>query len=350
MSNTIKHILVIRLSAMGDVAMSVPVLRVFRAQYPEVKITILTRAFFQPFFDDIDGVSFFNPELKGRHKGFLGIKRLANELAQLEIDAVVDLHNVLRSNLLIRFLKLKGIPYEQLNKGRKEKKALTKKKKKRFKPLKHTYERYADVFRKLGFIIDLNTHIAPAIPNLDEEITVFLEGNDKHLIGIAPFAAHKGKMYPLDKMEAVIATLSENSTSKVLLFGGGKEEQQKLDAIANKYAQTYNVTGQFSFKKELNLIANLDIMVAMDSGNGHIAAMYGVSVITIWGVTHPFAGFTPFNQPVSNQLLPDLQKFPLIPTSVYGNKYPEHYLNCFSTIPPERVVYEIQKRLTRPIF
>ena len=83
----------------------------------------------------------------------------------------------------------------------------------------------------------------------------------------------------------------------------------------------------------------------MDSGNGHLAAMYGVEVITIWGVTHPYAGFVPFNQPEGNQILPDLTQFPLIPTSIYGNKYPEGYLRCFETISVNDIVSKIQNAL-----
>ena len=58
----------------------------------------------------------------------------------------------------------------------------------------------------------------------------------------------------------------------------------------------------------------------MDSGNGHLAAMYGIPVITVWGVTHPYAGFAPFLQPEENSITADREQFPLIPTSVYGNK------------------------------
>ena len=95
-----KHILVIRLSAMGDVAMTVPVLRALVLQYPEVKITVVSRPFFQPFFDGIPNVNFFGVDLKESHKGFLGLLRLFSDLRKLNIDAVADLHNVLRSKVV----------------------------------------------------------------------------------------------------------------------------------------------------------------------------------------------------------------------------------------------------------
>src|SRR5690606_10824897 len=124
MSKQPKHILVIRLSAMGDVAMTVPVLRAFIEQYPEVKLTVLTREFFRPFFRDLKNVSVYAADLKGKHQGFFGLLELSKELRTLGIDAVADLHNVLRSKILkIFLLDLKII---QLDKGRDEKKALVK--------------------------------------------------------------------------------------------------------------------------------------------------------------------------------------------------------------------------------
>ena len=48
-----------RLSAMGDVAMTVPVLRAFVMQNPEIKITVVSRKFFKPFFDSIPNLTFF---------------------------------------------------------------------------------------------------------------------------------------------------------------------------------------------------------------------------------------------------------------------------------------------------
>lgn len=332
-----KHILVVRLSAMGDVAICVPVIKAFVRLYPNVKITVLTRSFFNPFFEKIPNITVFNPDLNAKHKGFFGIQRLSKELVDLNIDAVADLHDVLRSNILIRTLQLKGIPFQQIDKGRADKKALTNNK--FFTPLQTSLERYVNVFKKLEFTIDVTPNdVLEKLPfpkNFKKE--------NKKLIGIAPFAAHKGKMYPLDKMKIVIEELSKDN--QIVLFGGGDQEVAKLIEIEKSHKNVISVAGIYSFKEELAILSNLDLMLAMDSGNGHLAAMYGVSVFTIWGVTHPFAGFTPFNQPFENQIIPDLEKYPLIPTSIYGNKYPEGYLDCFETIFPDVIINSIKKAL-----
>ncbi|EMQ95985.1 ADP-heptose:LPS heptosyltransferase [Xanthomarina gelatinilytica] len=320
---------------MGDVAMTVPVLKAFTAQYPEVKLTVLTREFFTPFFRDLENVSVFPADLKGTHKGVLGLYKLTKELKKLNIDAIADLHNVLRTNILKCFFL--GKPFVQIDKGRAEKKGLVSGK--TFQQLKTTHERYADVFRKLGFLLDLAN---PKFPNrvaLNSKLQDLVGEDTKKWIGMAPFAAHESKMYPLDLMEQVIETLSK--THKILLFGGGKKEVDILDAYQNKYENVINLAGKLTLDEELDVISNLDVMLSMDSGNAHMAAMLGVKVITIWGVTHPYAGFAPFNQPEDFALLSDREQFPLIPTSIYGNKYPEGYQDAAGSIAPERVVEKI---------
>jgi ADP-heptose:LPS heptosyltransferase len=146
----------------------------------------------------------------------------------------------------------------------------------------------------------------------------------------------------LDLMQDVIAQLAKNPQHKILLFGGGKKEMEILDAIAAPYGNVINMAGKIKFQQELQLISNLDVMVSMDSGNAHIAAMLGVKGITLWGATHPYAGFMPFNQPIENSLISDREKYPLLPTSVYGNKKVEGYEEAMRTIPVDKIVLSVQ--------
>ncbi|MFG6685368.1 glycosyltransferase family 9 protein [Mariniflexile sp. HNIBRBA6329] len=336
MQKKINHILVIRLSAMGDVAMTVPVLKAFTEQYPEVKLTILTRAFFLPFFRDLPNVSVYSANFKAKHKGILGLYKLSKELRDLKIDAVADLHNVLRSKILKSFLI--GIKTIQIDKGRAEKKALVSGE--NFQQLETTHQRYADVFEALGFKLDLSNPKFPSKSDLSDKEKSLIGGSSNKLIGIAPFAAHEGKMYPLDLMKAVVETLSKDY--KVILFGGGQKEIAVLNEFEAAFKNIVNVAGKLSLDEELDVISNLDIMLSMDSGNAHLAAMLGIKVVTIWGVTHPFAGFAPFSQPEDYLLLSDRNQFPKIPTSVYGNKYPETYKEASRSISPEIVIKKIK--------
>jgi ADP-heptose:LPS heptosyltransferase len=321
---------------MGDVAMTIPVLRALIEQHSNVKITVLTREFYKPFFREIPHVSVFVAEVNGKHKGILGLFKLSKKLKHLKIDAIADLHNVLRSNILKSFFF--GIKSIQIDKGRNEKKRLVSGAK--FYQLKTTHQRYAEVFEQLGYPIDLSNPKFPQKAILNDKLKRLIDYDNKQVIGIAPFAAHESKMYPLDLMESVIESLSKEY--KVLLFGGGSKEMNILNGFETSFENVINISGKVSFEEQLDIISNLDIMLSMDSGNAHIAAMLGVKVVTIWGVTHPFAGFAPFNQPEDYTLLSDRNQFPKIPTSVYGNKYPENYKEASRSISPEVVVEKIK--------
>ncbi|MFC4722909.1 glycosyltransferase family 9 protein [Geojedonia litorea] len=338
-----EHILVIRLSAMGDVAMTVPVIRALMNKHPNVKVTVLTRPFFAPMFRDITNTTVYAANVKNEHKGILGLYKLSKQLKRLNFDAIADLHNVLRSKLLRSFLI--GIKSAHIDKGRKEKKALISGQ--IFHQLKSTHQRYADVFEKLGFSLDLSNPAFPEKAVLKQDIFAITGNKSNTWIGIAPFAAHASKMYPLDMMEQVIKTLSKNY--KIILFGGGANEIDILKLYENKFENVISVAGKLNLEMELDLISNLDLMLSMDSGNAHLAAMLGIKVITIWGVTHPYAGFAPYNQPKDFQIISDRTQFPLIPTSVYGNKYPDEYENAAASISPDSIVAKIEKTISTNI-
>jgi ADP-heptose:LPS heptosyltransferase len=331
-----------RLSAMGDVAMTVPVLRAFVQQNPEIKITVVSRPFFKPFFDGLPNLSFFAFDEKNRHKGFSGLLRLFQDLKALNIDAFADLHNVLRSKVVRTLFALNGKKTAFVDKARAEKAALTRAEYKVFKPLTTMFERHAKVFEELGFTIDLSNPTFPEKAVLDTEILQLIGKNYNKLIGMAPFAQYDSKVYPLDLMQEVINKLAENPENKILLFGGGKKEIELMDSLSKDKENVVVVAGQLKFQQELQLISNLDIMLSMDSGNAHIAAMFGVKTITLWGATHPFTGFSPFNQPLENALVSDRNLFPKLPTSVYGNKIVEGYENAMRTISVESVMEKIK--------
>lgn len=345
MSSKIKHIAVMRLSAMGDVAMTVPVLRAFVKQYPTVKLTVISRPFFKPFFDGIPNLEFFAFDEKERHKGFLGLLRLFKDVKKLKIDAFADLHNVLRSKVVGLLFALSGKKRAIVDKGREGKKQLTRAENKIFKQLPSMFERHAKVFSALGFPLNLSNPEFPEKAILSADILEIIGDKNSKLIGIAPFAQYNSKVYPLDLMQEVITKLAENPSYKILLFGGGKREIEILNSLSEHFENVSNMAGKIKFQQELQLISNLDVMLSMDSGNAHIAAMLGVNVITLWGATHPYAGFLPFNQSLENALTADRNQYPQLPTSVYGNKVVAGYEEAMRTILPQQVVNKIVEQL-----
>jgi ADP-heptose:LPS heptosyltransferase len=337
-----KHILVIRLSAMGDVAMSVPVIKAATEQHPDLKITVLTKSFFKPFFRNLKDVEVITADVKGKHKGTIGLYKLARGINKnFKFYAIADLHNVLRSKVLKQFISCNR--FISIDKGRAEKRQLTSGK--LFKQLKTTHQRYADVFSGLGYPIDLSKPSFPNKVDLNDKLKRILGDRKQAVVGIAPFAAHDAKMYPLHLMEDVLERIS--ATYKVVLFGGGKNEIAILNRWAQRYKNTVSIAGKLTLDEELDIVSNLDVMLSMDSGNAHIAAMLGIKVITIWGVTHPYAGFAPFHQPEDYALLANRAAFPLVPTSVYGNKYPEGYKAASASIPVQHILHKVSTVISK---
>ncbi len=338
---TPKHILVIRFSSMGDVAMTVPVIKQVLQQNPTLQITMVSNAFFYPLFKDLERCDFHPAFLKQQHKGLSGMYRLFKEISKLPIfDAIVDLHSVLRSHILTSLFRLKGSKSVSLDKGRDEKKALTRKEHKVFKQLPYMHERYAGVFRQAGLPVQLNVKLSvySIKPIPDALKAVFSSG--KKVIGVAPFAQYKEKMYPIEKMKLVVQQLAA-ANNTILLFGGGKEETEVLHQWELDIFSVFNIAGRYSFEDELAIISNLGSMISMDSANMHLASLFNVPVVSIWGATHPYTGFYGWAQDEKNIVQIELS---CRPCSVFGNKpcYRGDHA-CMKWIGEEMVVEKINR-------
>lgn len=309
-------VIVTRFSAMGDVAMVASVLKEFALQYPDVELHMVSRPAFKAFFQDIPSLSYHPIYPKEAHAGIGGLYRLYKELKEISATAVADLHYNLRSRILGSFFRFGGYRVKQLNKGRKEKNALIRRENRILKPLRPTVERYADVFREIGFIDFKLQNILVNTPKEIPELAKSLFADRRHkVVGIAPFAQHSFKVLPFPKMEKVIAGLSQLGYVQVI-FGGGKEEAEIAAAWARKYPNVYNSIGKFTLSEELAIIANLDLMVSMDSSGMHMASLMGIKCVSIWGATHPYAGFLGYGQSIKNCVQVD---HPNRPGSIYGN-------------------------------
>ncbi|WP_316818374.1 glycosyltransferase family 9 protein [Pedobacter nyackensis] len=310
-------ILVIRFSAMGDVAMTAPVLKEFIREYPDTELLVVSRSLFKPFFNDIPNLSFHALEPKGKHKGFLGLIKLFRELKKEKVTAVADLHNNLRSKIVSCFFSLAGVKTATLDKGRKEKAALTCKENKLLKPLKSTVNRYADVFKELGFPFVLKNTLEKPVPaQLQKETFSFVPvPKTKKWIGVSPFAQHQQKVYPLPKMETVLLSLAE-AGHQLFIFGGSEAEEHIAAQWEKKHDNILSVVKKVKLDDELKLISNLDVMLSMDSSGMHLASLKNIPVVSVWGATHPYAGFLGYGQSINDAAQIDLY---CRPCSIYGN-------------------------------
>ena len=151
------RILIIRFSALGDVAMTIPVVHSLAVQYPQLEITVLSRAVWQPLFQGLPAnVSFIGADLTGKHKGLWGLNTLYSELKAKRFDYVADFHHVLRTKYLCLRFRLANIPVASICKGRAGKEKLVRRRHKVLENQKSSFRRYADVLEKLGFPVLLN--------------------------------------------------------------------------------------------------------------------------------------------------------------------------------------------------
>ena len=279
-------ILVIRFSAMGDVAMLSSVIKEVMEQNQNLEITLLSQYQFKPFYSIRTKCKFIGVDLR-KYSGLFGIFKLFLLLRKEKFDAIADAHNVLRTIILRLFFLLSFRKIVILNKGRKARKKLLKNKK---TPLKSMVERYADIFRKLNLKVSIKNKLI----NVPLKSKYFKqEFKQRKNIGIAPFAKHISKQYPLDKMTNIILELSNKYN--VFLFGGGKEETNLLNEI-QKSNMNIHFFRNIGLKNELHLISHLDLMLTMDSANMHMASIVGVKALSIWGGTHHLAGFLGYGQ------------------------------------------------------
>nr|WP_228445880.1 glycosyltransferase family 9 protein [Chryseobacterium gleum] len=297
------RILAYRFSAFGDVAMTVPVFREFLEQNPDVEIIMVSRKNFEALFAGIPNVTFKGIDLDD-YKGFFGLRKLSNELIrEFNPDCIANLHDVIRTKVLDRIYRRKGFKVFKIDKGKEEKEHLTDVWNLEKVQLKKTVERYADVFREMGFKVELSHQLRPVSMN-------------KSGIGFAPFAQHKGKMLPLEKSYELARILARKHT--VYFFGGGKKETETLEKWENEIPNTKNLSGKLNLTEELHQISQLELMISMDSANMHLASLVGTRCVSIWGATHPYAGFLGFGQ--SEEDVVQVKDLSCRPCSVFGDK------------------------------
>ncbi|NLZ94362.1 MAG: glycosyltransferase family 9 protein [Bacteroidales bacterium] len=336
------NILVIRLSAFGDVAMTLPALYSAAKAYPIHTFYMLTSESFEGLFtSQLPNIEVVGVDLK-LYKGVTGLLRLASKIQrEYKIDAVADLHSVLRSQVVRSYFFLRGKKVKSIYKDRAKKKAITKYKIP-LTQLKHSIDRYRDVFMELGLASEMSfvSYFENKTRNISQLSSLPFDAS-KTNIGIAPFAMYAEKMYPIDKMEEVLKEIAAKSNRHIYLFGGGKKEKEKLEEWEAKYPNVTSVIGKLTLENELLLMSYLSVLVSMDSANMHLASLVNTSVVSVWGATHPFLGFYGYNQPPSNVV--QLEDLDCRPCSVFGNVpcwRGDHA--CMNRIDPKTAVEKIE--------
>ncbi len=331
-------ILVIRFSALGDVVMTVPVVKAFLSAHPRTEIIMLSDARMADLFQNIDRLVFVGADLKNKHKGLIGIYRLFQQLKKShQFDLVADLHGVLRSHVLRLLFRMSKKTTAVIDKGRFEKFALVRKENKIYRPLKHSTERYIGVFNVLGFKAFAKKGL------LQETISpVKCDEQSKINIGFAPFAKHIPKMYPLDRFIDVIRHFDSEKYT-LYFFGGGPVEMAFIKEWEDAFKHAVPFNHQLGLKDELELMSTMQVMVTMDSANMHLGSLVNVPVVSVWGPTHQHAGFYGLGQDPLQAVQVSLS---CRPCSVFGNKKcwrGDHA--CMQQITPAMIIQKVEQVL-----
>lgn len=325
--------------------MTIPLLYSLARTYPKDKFIFVSRERFGQFFiDKPENLHFIGINLNN-YKGLTGLFKLYKELNKHKPDAFADLHDVLRTKILRGyFAVLSGAKVANIAKGRAEKKRLTRSKNKVREELKSTFERYREVFDRIGlpFTPEFTSLFGSSKGNIEEFSDILPPKGNNKWVGIAPFAAHKGKIYPTEKMREVISQLAQNPDIEIFCFGNGPKEEAVVNEWCKEFPRVHSFLGRTNFNGELRLISHLDAMVCMDSANMHMASLTGTPAISIWGATSPLAGFLGWKQHKEDCV--ELQ-LPCRPCSIFGNKpciYGDY--RCMN-IPPEEIAAKILKKV-----
>ncbi len=221
-----------------------------------------------------------------------------------EFDIVLDAHSVWRSRAIDIQARLHGKRVKRIRKPRLRRWLLMRGK-------RGSVPSMLDLYARLFSLSTLNSKLDgfSQLSTLNSQLS-------KSGIGIAPFAAHRGKVYPLDKMAEVIADLSKGA-EPIYLFGFGEEEKRICEAWEKQYPHVVSLVGKHTMSEELEIMRSLRVMLTMDSGNMHLASLVGTRVISVWGATHPKMGFMGYGQSLDDGVTLNL---PCSPCSAYGNK------------------------------
>lgn len=346
-----KTLLITRFSALGDVCMTIPVVYGVCHANPDIRFVFLTKSGVTSMFvNKPDNLEIEGVDLKKDYDGLLGAVKLFRYVqGKYGITDFADLHSVLRTHVIRFVARLSGIRTAVIDKCRADRRRLVTAGAHATPALPPMVQRYADVFRQLGLSVPDSSTLTPPAAAMPEEIfadVIAPKSEDEVWIAIAPFAAHNGKIYPPELMKRVVDTLASRPSTTIFLFGGGENERRILGSWVKSADNIISMAEKrHGFTKELALFSQMDVAVTMDSANMHLASIAGVPVVSIWGATHPAAGFYGWKQNPDYAVQSDL---PCRPCSIFGNKPCRRGdYACLHDISPEMIISKIDNILNR---
>lgn len=333
-----RKILLVRLSSIGDVLLTTPLLRVIRTRYPDARITFVTKTAFLPLLEHnprIDELIGYDP--------IRPLRPLARHLARAGFTDQLDLHGSLRTRML-RWLvpgRWHGYPKHQAARS-----LLIRTKRNWYRDTRPVPERYFDAARDLALVPDgkpLEMFIGRE--SMDQATGLLRArgvGQSRALVALAPGAQHATKRWPLRHWQILAATLTAADTDVVVL--GGPDEAGLGDDVAVAGGdRAISLAGRVGLGVSAALLKLARCAVSGDTGLMHLATAVSTPVVALFGPTVKPFGFFPY-QARATVLERDL---PCRPCSAIGGAVcPLGHHHCLTEITPDEV-YDAIRRLPK---
>lgn len=314
----IKKILIIRLSSLGDILLTTPLIRTIKKKYPQIIIDFLLKGEYSDLLKNNPHINEILPYSKASNNQ--PINQSSNHS---NYDLIIDLQNNLRSRKITSKLQ---VPTVRFKKYSFRKFLLVKTKINLMKNLPSIPIRYAET---IGLELDKEDLEIISDKQPDKNLVGL-----KNLIGICPGAKHFTKRYPIEYHKQLCKLLLENDFNVVLF--GGKIDKNICAEIADEIPKVINLQNEDDILQTVSDMKLCDIIICNDSGLMHVASSLNKKLITIFGSTIKEFGFMPYN--CKNSIIIENQNLNCRPCSHIGrSSCPKSHFKCMRDIKPEDV-------------
>lgn len=310
----------IRLSSMGDIIYTTPVVRCLKQQLPGAQIHFLTKPAFKYIYDD-------NPYVDQLHLLKGSLSETIDEIRAGQFDYIIDLHNNLRTALIKFKTGIKSSTYKKQT----VRKWLSLKFRLKLVPPTHLVERYMQTVKFLGIKNDglpIDYYIKASY-NLQQLVPA---SHQQGYIAFVIGATHFTKRMPNSKIISICRQISR----PVVLLGGKDVQANAAEIEAALGAQVYNACGKTSLDESVFLVSRASKVIGFDTGLTHIAEAFDVPIASIWGGTVPdLLGVQPYQVKNARVIGIDLA---CRPCSKFGlEKCPLGHFKCMNEIPEQEL-------------
>lgn len=344
-----RRILIIRLSAIGDVAMLIPILYGVCRSNLDCRFTLLTQPMLTSLLIDApDNLEAMVIDIKRGEKNFLGLLKFAYRVRQEQFDTIIDLHNVIRTKVIYFLSRVfSHTTYTKIDKHRKDRKQLILEK--QITDLPSMPSLYKQTLSNVDINMDFEVKPIIISPDKLSNIKTFIDLNISNFnivtnIGLAPFASKKSKSVNIDIIKDIVKNLINNTDSNIIIFGASINDDDNTKQLLSISDRIISIDGRLDLMQEIALISKLNCMISMDSANMHFASMVGVPVVSLWSGTVPQAGFLGLFQKKCDTIV--AKNIDCSPCSIFGtNTCKREDFICCSSINADEVVLKVKNYL-----